>query len=150
VDPKFFQSAGPFRGGRGELYEGGLRVPMIVHWPGKIKPYQVSDFPWAAWDFLPTAAGIALTPSPTNIDGISVLPALQGESQSQTNQMFFRWELRGRESAQAARRGDWKMVRSKADEKWELYDLRSDPSETQNVADTNLDVVAELEKLLKK
>ena len=150
VDPNFFRSAGPFRGGRGELYEGGLRVPMIVHWPGKIGPNQVSDFPWAAWDFLPTAAGIALTQSPTNIDGISVLPALRGESRLQTNQIFFRWELRGRESAQAARMGDWKIVRPQADEKWELYNLKSDPAESQNVADKNPDVIAEFERLLKK
>ena len=64
IDPKFFQSAGPFRGVRGDLYEGGLRVPMIVRWPGKIPAGQVSDFTWAAWDFLPTATDIALIKPP--------------------------------------------------------------------------------------
>ena len=147
VDPKFFQSAGPYHGGRGELYEGGLRVPMIVHWPGTIPAGQVSDVPWAAWDFLPTAAGIALTQSPTNIDGISVLPELRG--QSRPHPRFFHWELRGRELAQAARRGDWKVVRSKADAPWELYNLKTDPGETQNVADKNPDVIKLFEAILK-
>ena len=90
VDPKFFQSAGPFRGQRGDLYEGGLRVPMIVSWPGRIPAGQVSDFPWAAWDFLPTALQIALREPPKNIDGISVLPALLGETQTNRHE-FFSW-----------------------------------------------------------
>ena len=92
VDPKFFQSAGPFRGVRGELYEGGLRVPMIAHWPGKIPAGQVSDLPWAAWDFLPTATDIALVQPPANIDGISVLPALLGQTQTNRHESFH-WEL---------------------------------------------------------
>jgi arylsulfatase A-like enzyme len=149
VDPKFFQSAGPFRGQRGDLYEGGLRVPMIVCWPGKIPPGQVSDFPWAAWDFLPTAMQIALREPPKNLDGISVLPTLLGETQTNRHD-FFTWDLRGRDLAQVARMGDWKIVRSRADEKWELYNLKTDPGETQNVADENPGVVAKLEELLKK
>jgi arylsulfatase A-like enzyme len=149
VDPKFFRSAGPFRGLRGDLYEGGLRVPMIVCWPGKIPPGQVSDFPWAAWDFLPTAMQIALREPPKNIDGFSVLPTLLDETQTNRHN-FFAWDLRGRNLAQAARLGDWKIVRSKPDEKWELYNLKTDPGETQNVADKNPDVVSKLEKLLEK
>ena len=149
VDPKFFQSAGPFRGGRGELYEGGLRVPMIVYWPGTIRPGQVSAFSWAAWDFLPTAMQIALREPPKNIDGISVLPTLLGETQTNRHE-FFSWELHGREFAQAARMGDWKIVHSKAGEKWELYNLKTDPGETQDVADKNPGVIAKFEKLLKK
>jgi len=149
VDPKFFQSAGPFRGERGDLYEGGLRVPMIVYWPGKIKPGQVSDFPWAAWDFLPTTMQIALREPPKNIDGISVLPTLLGETQTNRHD-FFSWEFRGPNLAQAARMDDWKIVRSKADEKWELYNLKTDPGETQNVADKNPGVIVKFEKLLTK
>jgi len=149
VDPKFFRSAGPFRGQRGNLYEGGLRVPMIVCWPGAIRPGQVSDFTCAAWDFLPTAMQIALREPPENLDGISVLPTLLGETQTNRHE-FFAWDLRGRDLAQAARLGDWKIVRSKADEKWELYNLKTDPGETQNVADENPSVVAKLEKLLNK
>lgn len=150
VDPKFFQSAGPFRGIRGDLYEGGLRVPMIVCWPGKIRGGQVSDFTWASWDFLPTAAGIALTQPPENIDGISVLPALLGQTQTDRHD-FFRWEMKnGNGIAQAARMDDWKITRAQGDKPWELYNLKTDPAETQNVADKNPDVIAKFEKLLKR
>jgi arylsulfatase A-like enzyme len=149
VDPKFFQSAGPFRGERGDLYEGGLRVPMIVCWPGRIPAGQVSDFRWAAWDFLPTAMQIALREPPKNIDGISVLPTLLGETQTNQHEFFF-WKLRGRELAQATRLDDWKIVRSKAGEKWELYNLKTDPGETQDVADKNPGVIAKFGKLLEK
>ena len=149
VEPKFFRSAGPFRGVRGDLYEGGLRVPMMAHWPGKIPAGQVSDSPCAAWDFLPTAAAIALIPSPTNMDGISLLPELAGKPSSQPRRIFFRWELRGRELAQAARLGDWKMVRSQPGEKWELYQLKTDPGETRNVADKYPGVIAAFEESLK-
>jgi arylsulfatase A-like enzyme len=149
VDLKFFRSAGPFRDGRGDLYEGGLRVPMIVYGPGRIPAGQVSDFPWAAWDFLPTAMQIALREPPKNIDGLSVLPTLLGETQTNHHE-FFSWELRGRELAQAARMGDWKLVRSKSGEKWELYNLKTDPGETLNIADKNPGVIAQFEKLLKK
>lgn len=146
-DPKFFQSAGTFRGIRGDLYEGGLRVPMIVHWPGKIPAGQVSDFTWAAWDFLPTAAEIARRQSPTNIDGISILPTLLGKGQ--TRRHFFYWEMKnGHDVAQAARMDDWKIARSGGDKPWELYNLKIDPSETQNVADKNLKVITQFEKLL--
>jgi arylsulfatase A-like enzyme len=149
VDPKFFGSAGPFRGIRGDLYEGGLRVPMIVCWPGKIHAGQTGDFPWAAWDFLPTAMGIALTEPPENIDGVSVLPTLLGQTQTNRHDLLF-WEMKnGIGAAQAARMGDWKLTRAQGDKAWELYNLKTDPGETQNVADKNPDVIARLEKLLK-
>ena len=149
ADPKFFQSAGPFRGGRGDLYEGGLRVPMIVCWPGKIPPEQVSNFPWAAWDFLPTAMQIALQEPPKDIDGISALPTVLGETQANRHDVFV-WNLQGTNVAQAARMDDWKIVRPKPDGNWELYNLKTDPGETQNVADNNPGVMAKFEKLLEK
>ena len=149
VDPKFFRSAGPFRGQRGELYEGGLRVPMIVYGPGRVPAGQVSDFPWAAWDFLPTALQIALREPPKNSDGLSVWPTLLGGTQTNRHD-FFAWQLQDHDLAQAARMGDWKIVRTKADGQWELYNLKTDPGETENVADKNPDVIARFEKLLKK
>jgi arylsulfatase A-like enzyme len=148
VDPKFFQSTGPFRGGRGTLYEGGLRVPMIAHWPGKIPAGRVSDFTWAAWDFLPTATDIALIHSPANIDGISVLPALSGQTQTNRHE-FFHWQLRGRNVWHTVRLGDWEAVQPKADAPLELYNLKTDPGEANNVADQNPDVIRKFGNLLK-
>jgi arylsulfatase A-like enzyme len=148
VNPKFFQSAGPFRGVRGDLYEGGLRVPMIVRWPGRIPGGRTSDFTWAAWDFLPTAADIALTQSPTNVDGISVLPTLFGQTQTNRHESFY-WKLQSRDVAQAARMGDWAAVQPKAGAPLGLYNLKTDPGETNNVADKNPDVIKKFGNLLK-
>jgi arylsulfatase A-like enzyme len=150
IDPKFLGSAGPFRGIRGDLYEGGLRVPMIVCWPGKFPAGQVSDFAWASWDFPTTAMGIALTQPSENIEGISVLPTLFGRTQTNRHG-FFSWEMKnGTDVAQAARMDDWKIVRLQNEKQWELYNLKTDPGETQNVADKNPDVIAKFEKLLKR
>jgi arylsulfatase A-like enzyme len=148
ADPKFFQSAGKLRGIKRDLYEGGIRVPMIVRWPGKIKPGQVSGQIWAFWDFLPTAAEIAGVKPPENIDGISMFPTLLGASQ--TNQhTFLYWEFHERGFQQAARMGDWKAVRPQADEKLELYNLKADVSETENVAEKNPEIVAKMDAYLK-
>src|SRR5256885_12624791 len=80
VDPKFFNSSGPLRGIKRDLYEGGIRVPMIANWPGRIAPGQVSDAVWAFWDFLPTAAELAGAKVPSGIDGLSMVPAILGEA----------------------------------------------------------------------
>ena len=125
VDPEFFRSAGPFRGGRGDLYEGGLRVPMIARWPGKIPAGQVSDLACAAWDFLPTAADIALIHSPTNIDGISFLPTLLGQKQASQHE-FFSWSFAAATCGTAVRMDNWAVVQPKADAPPELYDLKTD------------------------
>ena len=148
VDPKFFQSAGPLRGIKRDLYEGGIRVPMIVRWPGRIKPGKVSDQVWAFWDFLPTAAEMAGTNAPGRIDGISMLPTLLGHTQ--TNQhAFFYWEFHERGFQQAVRMGQWKAVRPQAGEKLELYDLKTDLGEKKDVAAPDSQVVAKIEDYLK-
>ena len=148
VDPKFFQSAGPFRGHGGELYEGGLRVPMIVRWPGKIPAGQVSDFACAAWDILPTMTGIALTSPPSGADGISVLPVLLGQTQTDRHE-FFHWQLRGRNVWHTIRMDDWEAVLPKAGAPLELYNLRTDPGEARNVADKNPDILKKFQNVLK-
>ncbi len=147
VKPEFFQSSGPFRGHKRDLTEGGIRVPMIVRWPGKIKP-GVSDFPWAFWDFLPTAADIALTETPKGIDGISVLPLLLGQTQTNRHEYLY-WEFHERGFQQAVRMGDWKAIRPQAGEPLQLYDLRTDLGEKENLADKHPEVVKKIEELLK-
>jgi arylsulfatase A-like enzyme len=148
ADPKFFHSSGPFRGIKRDLYEGGIRVPMIIRWPARIKPGQVSDFVWANWDFLPTAADIAMREAPKDIDGFSVVPLLTGKEQTNRHDFLY-WEFHERGFQQAARTGDWKAVRSQADEKLELYNLKNDPAEKENVAEKNPEMVAKFEKYLK-
>jgi len=144
----FFNGSGPLRGIKRDMYEGGIRVPMIVRWPGRVKPGTVSDQVWTFWDFLPTAAAIANARPPAGIDGLSILPALLG--QKQTNQHeFLYWEFHEKGSKQAVRMGDWKGVRLAPGERLELYDLKSDPGEAKNVATTHTDVVRKIDEYLK-
>lgn len=149
VDPKFFASSGPLRGIKRDLYEGGIRVPMLVRWPGKIKPGTVSDLPAAFWDFLPTAAELAGVKYPTNsIEGIPFTPTLLGQPQTNRHETFY-WEFHEGGSQQALRMGDWKGIRKQLDAPLELYDLKTDLGETNNVADKHSAVVAKIEALLK-
>ncbi len=148
VDPKFFQSSGPFRGIKRDLYEGGIRVPLIVRWPAKIKPHRVSDLPCAFWDFLPTAAEIAGAPLTQPTDGISILPTLLGNPQTNRHEFLY-WEFHERGFQQAVRMGDWKGVRPQAGEPLELYNLRTDPGEKINIAGQHADVIARIEDYLK-
>jgi arylsulfatase A-like enzyme len=148
VDPKFFQSAGPLRGLKRDLYEGGIRVPLIMRWPGKIKAGTVNDQPWAFWDFLPTAAEVASAQLPKQLDGLSMLPTLLGRAQTNRHDFLY-WEFHERGFQQAVRMGDWKAVRPQAGAPLELYDLAADPGEKQNVAAQHSEVVARIEEYLK-
>ncbi len=152
-DPEFFKSSGPFRGIKRDLYEGGIRVPAIVRWRGKIQPGSVSDQPWAFWDFLPTAIELAGAKPPEKlngeaIDGISIVPTLLAREQKQTHEFFY-WEFHEGGSKQAVRMGDWKGVRLSPDKPLELYNLKSDPAEKENVAAAHADVCEKLESYLK-
>jgi arylsulfatase A-like enzyme len=147
VDPKFFQSSGPLRGLKRDLSEGGLRVPFIARWPGKIKPGQ-SELPAAFWDFLPTAAELAGTNAPAAVDGISFLPTLLGQTQTNRH-AFLYWESHERGFQQAVRLGDWKAVRLAPGTPLELYHLKTDLGEKKNVAADNPKVVAQMEEYLK-
>jgi len=147
VNPDFFNSAGPWRGLKRDLTEGGLRVPMIVRWPGHVPAAAVSDQVWAFWDFLPTAAALARTNAPPNLDGISFLPTLLG--QKQTNQHeFLYWEFHEKGSRQAVRMGDWKAIRSTVGEPLELYHLKTDFRETNNLAAAQPEIVRKIEAYL--
>lgn len=145
-NPNFFKSSGRLRGIKRDLYEGGIRVPMIVRWPGRIKPH-VSDQVWAFWDFLPTAAELAGARTPSGIDGISMAPALLGKPQRQHE--FLYWEFHEQGFKQAMRMGEWKGVRLRADAPLELYNLKVDEEEKQDVAKQNPDVVEAIEARLR-
>jgi len=152
ADPTFFRSAGPLRGIKRDLYEGGIRVPMIVRWPVHVKAGAVSDQVWAFWDFLPTAAELAGAKPPPKIDGISMAPTLLGEKAAgrpQRDHAFLYWEFHEGGFKQAVRMGDWKAVRLGPDQPLELYDLKSDIGETHDVAAQHPDVVAKMETCLK-
>lgn len=136
----FFQSSGALRGTKRDLYDGGIRVPMIARWKGRIAPGQASDLPWAFWDFLPTCAELAGVPAPAGIDGISVAPTLLGAGAQKRHEYLY-WEFHERGFAQAVRMGQWKAVRLPARD-LELYDVVSDPGERTNLAATRPEVCA--------
>lgn len=146
-DPVFFNSSGGLRGIKRDLYEGGIRMPMIVRWPGKVKAGQVSNQIWAHWDFLPTVAELAGAKAPPNLDGISMLNALSGRKQK--NHDFLYWEFYEREFEQAVRMGDWKAVRHGLNQPLELYNLKDDLYEKNDIAAQKPDVVKKIENYLK-
>ena len=132
-DPDFFDSNGPLRGIKRDLYEGGIRVPMIVRWPGHVPAGESDDQVWAFWDVLPTLAELAGAADavPSDIDGLSMLPAILGPDAAgrpQEDHESLYWEFHeGRASKQAVRMGDWKGVRLSPSGPLELYDLATDP-----------------------
>ncbi len=146
-DPDFFGSRGPLRGIKRDLYEGGIRVPTLARWPGKIEPGQVSDQAWAFWDVLPTLAELGGAMPPGDTDGISMVPTLLGKIQKQHEYLY--WEFHERGFRQAIRMGDWKGVRLAKGAKIELYDLKKDLGEQDNIADKQPDVVQKIERLMK-
>jgi len=139
TDSEFFNSAGPLRGLKTQLYEGGIRVPLIVRWPGHIEPDSKTDLLSAFWDFLPTFAELARSDVPAEVDGLSMVPTLSGELPRQQEHEYLYWEFQGR---QAVRMGPWKAYRSSPDSPIELYDLASDIGEQRDVAIEHPDVVA--------
>lgn len=146
ADPAFFRSSGGMRGIKRDLYEGGIRVPMVARWTGTIPAGRVSYHEWAHWDMLPTLAEIAGAKPPAGIDGMSMARALRGEEQPR--QEFMYWEFHERGFQQAVRMDNWKAVRLKKGAPLELYDLPNDPNEEHDVASINPEVVAKIEKYL--
>ncbi|MCB9307329.1 MAG: arylsulfatase [Lewinellaceae bacterium] len=140
-----FNSSGGLRGRKRDLYEGGIRTPMIVRYPGKIPAGVQSELPWYFADVLPTLADLAGAPLPQRLDGISVRPAFQmdGSTWSPPQRSFY-WEFYELGFQQAVRRGRWKGVRLAPEKEWELYDLQNDPFESMNVAAKFPDTVAML------
>jgi len=145
TDSTFFESAAGLRGLKTELYEGGIRVPLVARWPGRIPAGSVSDLPSAFWDFLPTFAELVQRPLPGPTDGVSLFPTLGGSLRNQQAHEYLYWEFQGR---QAVRMGDWKAYLTAATGSLELYDLASDPSESREVSAEHPDVVSRIREIM--
>jgi len=152
AEPQLFNGSRPLRGMKRDLYEGGIRVPMIAWWPGKIKPESISDHISAFWDVLPTFCDLAGIDAPNSIDGISFLPELIGQPQSPHEYLY--WEFHESGKKQAARKGPWKAVRLNVWENpknpIELYNLEKDPGELENLADQHPEMVEEMIKIMEE
>jgi arylsulfatase A len=146
--PEFFASCGPLRGFKRDLYEGGIRVPMIAWWPGTISPGRETDLPSAAWDILPTFCQLAGVAPPDGIDGLSLVPTLKGDPDKQPEHEFLYWEFHEQGRKQAVRMGPWKGVRlnvaKNPDAPIELYNLNDDLGETRDVAAEHPEIVAQM------
>jgi len=140
--PGLLDSSGELKGIKGSMYEGGIRVPMVVRWPGKIKAGGLSDLPWYFPDVMPTLAELAGDSKdvPADTDGISIVPTLLGkEGQKKHDYLFWRG---------AIRRGNWKGVGNPG--KLALYDLSNDIGEKKDLAAEHPEVVKELTALMEK
>jgi arylsulfatase len=150
ADSKFFDSAGPLRGLKGSAYEGGIRVPLIARWPGKIMPGQVTTIPLAFYDVLPTICELTGATSPAKIDGLSFVPTLLGQG-PQKQHDFLYWEFASYDGYQVVRFGDWKAIRprlKKGTAEIELYNLAEDVGETKNVAAEHPELVKQAQEIM--
>jgi hypothetical protein len=127
------------------LYEGGIRVPLIVRWPGYVEPGAVTDHVSAFWDYMPTLAEIAGAAVPPGIDGLSMVAALTGDTAAQASHEWLYWEYNG---GQAVLSDRWKAVRAGPEVALELYDLVADPAESMDVVAVHPDVVERLTTVL--
>ena len=151
ANPEFIEplgSTGGLRGHKRMLYEGGTRAPLIVRWPGKIQPGTTSDLLTAFVDFLPTAAELSGLPAPKGIDGHSIVPTLLGKGQQTQHESLY-FEIYEPYFQQAVRLGDWKGYRLGTKAPLELYDLKADPVEKQNIAAAHPDIVRKIEAIMK-
>ena len=155
VDPLYFKSAEPFRGeygrGKGFVYEGGIRVPLITVWPGRVEPGSRSDHISAFYDVLPTLVEVAGANSLQETDGLSFLPTLVGQPQKAHEYLF--WEYPEYGGQQAIRMGHWKGIRmdiKKGNLAIELYNLEDDPLESSNIAENHPEIIAKFETIFRK
>jgi arylsulfatase A len=152
ADPDYFDSNGPLQGYKRDLYEGGIREPMIAWWPGHIGAGSKTDHVSAFWDVMPTVAELAGIDPPKNIDGISFLPTLLNQN-GQKEHDYLYWEFHENGGRRALREGDWKLVQYNLfdSEKTitELYDLSEDIGEENNVANEHPELANEMLELMK-
>lgn len=151
IDPVFFNSSGPLRGRKRDVYEGGIRVPMIAWGPGRVPVGRTSDRVWAMWDVMPTLAELVGARAPTDIDGLAMAQAVIGRGAPRDHEFLY-WEFHEQGGKQAVRRGNWKAVRLNVarapNAPLELYDLATDLAERRNVASAHPRLVRELAALM--
>ena len=149
--PELLGSNAPLRGGKRDLYEGGIRIPFITSWPDAIKPGQTSDHPSAFWDFLPTVCKLTESPVPKNIQGISFAPTLLGKGEQKKHGHLY-WEFQEKAGRRAIQQGDWKLVQynlSKPNKlTTELFNLAEDIGENKDLSKAHPEKLAELLKLI--
>jgi arylsulfatase len=157
ADTIFFDSAKPFRTdygrGKGFLYEGGIRVPLIASWPGRIEPGSTTNHVSAFWDLLPTLSEITGASVPADIDGISFAPVLLGRPEGQAQHDFLYWEFPAYKGQQAVRMGKWKAIRKNifdGNMDIELYNLEEDLGEEHDVAAQHPEVLAMIEAVMRQ
>lgn len=143
--PEFFDSNGPLKGHKRDLYEGGIRAPLIARWPGVIKPGTTTDHVSAHWDMLPTFCDLADLMVPAGVDGISMLPMLTGKAKQKKHDFLY-WEFYERGGKRAVRFGNWKAVQTNLKgvdqmDGIEIYDLSTDIGEENNVADKHPELI---------
>ncbi|MBN3581398.1 arylsulfatase [Algoriphagus aestuarii] len=156
VDFDYFESSNPFTNGygrtKGFVYEGGIRIPMLVNWPGKVEAGSKSDLISAFYDVMPTICELVGAPVPDDADGKSFLPTLLGKAQPDPEFLF--WEYPEYGGQQAVRMGKWKGIRQniikEGNLEIELYDLSIDPQELKNIADDHPEIVRKIEEIMKK
>jgi arylsulfatase A-like enzyme len=158
-DPEFWDSNGPLRGIKRDVYEGGIRTPFLVRWPGKIEAGSVNNHLSAFQDILPTMAELTDQPVPEQNDGISMLPTFLGKTDQKKHDFLYFEFIQGNSKAytsRALRMGDWKAIQRSANNKGkeflpiELYDLRKDLGEKNDLAAENPELVQQMEKLMNK
>jgi len=151
-DPDFFNGSGNFRGIKRDLYEGGIREPFIAVWPGRIKARTTSEYTGAFWDLFPTFEQLAGIPLTKNIDGLSILPVLEGQPGKQHEYLY--WEFHENNGRQAVRYGKWKGVRLNVSKDpnapIELYDLEKDPGEKHNIAAEHAIIVRQIKQYMQE
>ncbi len=151
-DPEFFKNHGIYRGIKRDLYEGGIRVPFIAYWKGKLKP-AVTDLPFALWDMYPTILQAANVTAAKNIDGISIVPTLFKKG-IQNKHEYLYWEFHENNGRQALRWKNWKLIKlnvnNAATTIVELYDLENDAAEKNNVKDKFPEIIKIMETLMKQ
>ncbi len=152
ADSEYFNSTGPLRGSKGTLYEGGIRVPMIVRWPGQIRKGVTTNHVSGFQDLLPTIAELVKSDHPEDIDGISFLPVLYGNDSLQKRHQYLYWEFPSYGGQQALRMGNWKAIKrnlfKNPDAQMELFNLMNDVAEQNDISSDHPEIVKKMNKIM--